>query len=213
MAVEPVAGPLRDTVAMALFSLVCFLDLFLFKHAFGADKPLVGVYSRAAVMGKSFLYLGSAVMLVALPALGAAAARRRDPWPLLMRFMGALAALQALGLAVLWAFTIPMLKLLLTDLPSLPEIAPLARWFALAAAPLALFQLTLLYSLVVHAKGMVTLMAVVSVAYVASLTWLATGPYGYVACLGGCSMTLLVGGLVVVHRAPAFDGQHVREAE
>jgi hypothetical protein len=204
---ESVAGPMRDTAAMALFSLVCFLDLFLFKHAYGADEGLVAMYSRAAVMGKSFLYLGSAVTLVALPALGKAKARREDLWPLLLRFMGALVAMQAAGLALLWAFTIPLLKLLVGDLPSLPQVAPLARWFALAAAPLALFQLTMLYALVTHARGMVTVMAVVTLAFVAALTWLADGPYGYVACLGACSMLLLVGGLFVARRSTAPVGK------
>lgn len=194
-----------DTAALALFSLMSFLDALMFKHAWDAlDPELVGRYSRAALVGKSLLYASAALTVVALPAFSAALARGQDSRPLLRRFLLAMAGIELAALAALWAFTPLVLKLVVGALPAaeLEAIAPLARALGLAAAPLALFQLVLLHGLAQRRRGLVPLLLAVAAAYGAVLKFWASSPLDYAACLAASSALLLAGGLWLSLRHP-----------
>jgi O-antigen/teichoic acid export membrane protein len=196
-------GLARDTVAMALFSVLCFLDILLFKHAHGGrDEDLVALYSRAALVGKSFLYVASAFTLVALPAISAAYARGENTRRLLWRFLLAMAAVDGFGLLVFWGATHLLLRTLLGDRPELDALVPVARSLAVAVIPLALFQLVMLYCLATHRQGLVPLMAVATAAYALALWGLGDSPASFIGCMGAMSLFLLLGGLALVVTQP-----------
>jgi O-antigen/teichoic acid export membrane protein len=189
---------------MALFSLLCFLDILLFKHAHGGqDEPLVAFYSRAALVGKSFLYVASAFTLVALPAFSAAYARAENTRRLLWRFLVAMATVECLGLLVFWSAAHLLLRVLLGDRPELDQVAPVALALAAAVVPLALFQLVMLYCLATHRKGLVPMMAAATVVYAVALRTLPPSPAVFIACLGSVSTLLLAGALALALRGPA----------
>lgn len=192
----------RDSAALACFSLVGFLDLFVYKNVHGgADPAVVDFYSRGALVGKSFLYLASAFNLVALPAISAAHARGQDVLKLLRRFLLAMAGVLGLGALLLWAFTPFALDLLLSPRPENAALVPVARLFALAVAPLALFQLVLYHGLAVGAPGFTRLLALAALLYYGALrTWHAS-PLQVIACLAAVSSGLLFAGLWLAWRA------------
>lgn len=199
-------GLVRDTMVMGLFSMLCYVDILLFKHAHGGqDEALVALYSRGALVGKSFLYVAAAFTLVALPSFSASAARGEDSRPLLGRFLLVMAGVQVAGLALLLAFTPLALRVLLGNLPDLGAIAPVARGMALAVVPLALFQLVMLHGLATHWRGLLPLMGAAVAVYGAALRWWADSALTYVACLGIVSTLLLVGGLALALR-PQTEG-------
>jgi O-antigen/teichoic acid export membrane protein len=197
-------GLLRDSLALALFSLICFLDIFVVKNALGGvDDAAVAFHSRAALAAKSFLYISTAVNLVALPHISAAFARGQDARPLLGRFLGAMALVQALGLAAFWLTTPWALSLLLGPIPELPQLVPITRVFALAVVPLALLQLVLVHGLAVGAPGFVRLLAVTAGLYYLALRAWGPAPMAVVLCLAGVATVALAGGLALVLRPAA----------
>jgi O-antigen/teichoic acid export membrane protein len=197
-------GLARDTAAMGLFSLLCFLDILLFKHAHGGqDEALVALYSRAALVGKSFLYVASAFTLVALPAFSAAYATGENTRRLLWRFLAAMAAVEGLGLLVFWGATRMLMSALLGDRPELDQLGPLALGLAAAVVPLALFQLVMLYCLATHRRGLLPLMAGATALYAAALRIVPPSPAAFIACLGSVSTVLLAGALALALRGPA----------
>jgi O-antigen/teichoic acid export membrane protein len=194
----------RDTAAMALFSLLCFLDILLFKHAHGGqDEALVALYSRAALVGKSFLYVASAFTLVALPAFSAAYARGENTRRLLWRFLVAMATVECLGLLLFWSADHLFLRVLLGDRPELDQVAPVALALAAAVVPLALFQLVMLYCLATHRQGLVPLMVGATALYAVALETLPPSPAVFIGCMGSVSALLLAGSLVLALRGAA----------
>ena len=195
-------GLTHDTLALALFSLMGYLDILVFKSSHGAtDAAGVAFYSRAALVGKSFLYIAAAFNLVALPVISAAHARGQATRLLLARFLGGMLLVQLLGLGGLWLLTRPLLDLMVGALPGNQAMVPLVRAFALGAIPLALFQLLLYYSMAVRARGFARLLAVTAgLYYLALRVWHGT-PEAVVACFTGAALTLLGLGLGLAWRA------------
>lgn len=148
---------LGDSLALALFALLGYLDLLVLKHHYSDERATL--YSRAALVAKSFMFLASALYLVLLPATARAAAARRDPRPLLLKFLGAAAGLNLLGLAVVWAAPGFCLRLLTGPDPATQAMAPLVPWFSLAVVPMALAQLVLGYLLALRQRHLVPALA------------------------------------------------------
>jgi len=182
-----------DTLALGLFSLLCFLDLFAAKHHW--SDAAAADYSRMALVAKSFLYAGSALVLVLLPAVSAARAKGRDPRPLLIKFLAAHAALLLAGLAAVWALTPWIIHLLCGPQAAFADLAPMVRWYSLAVVPLALAQLVLLYHLALGHRLPVLLLALVTGAYYLALESFHASPGQLVACLGAASGLALASGL------------------
>gem|GEM_PF-1875423 len=192
-----------DTLALGLFSLLCFLDLFAAKHHW--TEAAAADYSRMALVAKSFLYAGSALVLVLLPAVSAARARGQDTRPLLLKFLAAHAALLLAGLAVVWAMTPWIIHLLCGPQASFDSLAPMVRWYSLAVVPLALSQLVLLYHLALGRRLPVLLMALVTLAYYVLLELFHASAGQLVACLGAASGLALLSGLLLA-LGPAKKG-------
>ncbi len=152
-----------DTSALALFSLICYLDIFVAKHAW--DEGRASLYSRAALVAKSFLYLAGALNMVLLPVVSAARASKRDSRPVLMRFMGLVLLLQMIGLAVVWFQTEWCIRLLCGPDPAFQALAPLVRQFSASVVPLALFNVSLLYLLAHHSRKVVLLLLGLTLVY------------------------------------------------
>ncbi len=184
-----------DTLALGLFSLLCFLDLFEAKHHW--SEAAAADYSRMALVAKAFLYAGSALVLVMLPVVSAARAKGQDARPLLLKFLAAHAALLLAGLATVWAVTPWIIHLLCGPQDSFTALAPMVRWFCLAVVPLALAQLVLLYHLALGRRLPVLLLALVTAGYYGLLERFHASPGQLVACLGGASTLALLSGLAL----------------
>jgi hypothetical protein len=184
-----------DTVALGLFSLLCFLDLFEAKHYW--PEAMAADYSRMALVAKAFLYAGSALVLVMLPVVSAARAKGQDTRPLLLKFLAAHTALLLAGLAAVWVMTPWIIHLLCGPQESFTALAPMVRWFCLAVVPLALAQLVLLYHLALGRRLPVLLLALVTAGYYGLLERFHARPGQLVASLGLASTLALLSGLTL----------------
>ncbi len=101
---------LKDSLAMSGFSLLTFLDVIVAKNQLGAVDA--GMYARAATVGKSLLFLAAFFQFVALPAMRASWSRGEDPRPVALRFLGVMALIDFIALAVVWAITPLVIKIL-----------------------------------------------------------------------------------------------------
>jgi hypothetical protein len=195
-----------DAGALALFSLLCFLDALVVKHLF--DDARASLYSRAALVAKSFLYLASALNMVLLPVVASHRARSSDARSTLWRFMGLSALALLAGLAVVWAQTPWVIRLLCGSDPAFQALAPLVRGFSLAVAPLALLQLALYYHLALGSRRLLHALAVAVPAYAALLQWWAPDEGAIIVLLGGFSTALLLVALLKVPGRPTAASQN-----
>ncbi len=194
----------QDTAALGLFSLLCFLDIFIFKH-FHVEAE-AALYVRAALVAKAFLYLPSAFNLVALPAVAAARAKGKDFRPLLLKFLATMTAMELAGLAVLWNLTGLCIAVICGNRPEFLALAPLVRWFSLAVIPLALYQLVLMCQLAAGVPGTLALETGMVVAYAVLLELFHAAPFQLVGCLGAVGTLGLLAGLALSLRPPRKGG-------
>jgi O-antigen/teichoic acid export membrane protein len=145
-----------DTIALGLFSLFCYIDVMVLKHYL--DDSHAALYSRAALVAKSFLYLAAALNIVLLPAVASARAAGRDPRPILARLLGAALGLDLLGLAGLWLLTGWAIRLLCGPDPAFQSLIPLVRTLSLAMIPMGLFQMVLFYHVAMGSRLPLVLM-------------------------------------------------------
>lgn len=158
-----------DTLALVLLALVSYLDVLLLKHYYPDAEA--GLYARAALVAKSFLYLPAALNMVLLAAAARELAGGRDPRRLLERFLLGALALDVLGLAAVWGMTPFCLRTLAGDVPGLqsPDMISLTRWFSLAVIPLGLLQMVVAYLLAIRRRGVALITGALAVAYLAML--------------------------------------------
>ena len=158
-----------DTLALTLLALVSYLDVLVVKHYY-ADEP-AGLYMRAAMVAKSFLYLPAALNMILLAAAAREMAGGKDPRRLLERFMLGALALDALGLAGVWGLTPFCLRMLAGPDPKFttPDMITLTRWFSLAVIPLGLLQLVVVYLLAIRRLGVAVFMGVLALIYLGLL--------------------------------------------
>lgn len=176
-----------DTAALTLLALFCYLDVLALKHHYPEQRD--ALYSRAALLAKSFLYLPTALNMVLLAAAARAKAAGRDPRGLLLRFLAAALGLDLLGLAVVWARTSFCLGLLAGPDPAFhtPAMLGLTRWLSLAVLPLGLLQMVTAYLLAVRARGVALGLGILLLAYLAALRLSWDSELGVAACLGAAA--------------------------
>jgi hypothetical protein len=146
-----------DTLALGLFSLLCFIDVMVLQHHL--DPAASASYARAALVAKSFLYLAAAPNIVLLPAVASAKAAGHDPRPILAKFLGAALALDLAGLAGLWLLTGWSISLLCGPDPAFQALIPLVRDLSMAFIAVGLLQLVLFYHLAMGSRVPLYLMS------------------------------------------------------
>jgi O-antigen/teichoic acid export membrane protein len=176
-----------DTVALVLLALISYMDVLVLKHHYSDDRA--GLYSRAALLAKSFLYLPAALNTILLAAAARELAGGRDPRRLLERFLLGALVLDLAGLAVVWAATPFCLYVLAGPDPRFqtPEMLSLTRWFSVAVLPLGLLQMVVVYLLAIRRRGVALGMGVLSGVYLVALQAVWNSETAVVAALGACS--------------------------
>lgn len=178
---------LSDSLALTLLALLCYLDVVVLKHYYPDERA--GLYSRAALVAKSFLYLPSALNMVLLAAAAREVAGGRDPRRLLKLFLAGALALDAAGLAVVWARPAFCLGLVAGFDPrfATDTVLALIRWFSLAVVPLGLLQMVVAYLLAIRRRGIAVGLGVLALLYFGLLRQVWNNEFAVVASLGACS--------------------------
>lgn len=199
-----------DTLTLTLLALLCYLDVLVLKHHYTDERA--GLYSRAALVAKSFLYLPGALNMILLAAAARDLAGGRDPRRLLKWFLLGAVALDGMGLAVVWTRTPFCLGLLAGSDPRFRTDAMLVltRWFSLAVIPLGLLQMVAAYLLAVRAKGVSLGMGILATLYFAALSRVWDSELAVVAALGLCSFVGLGGALWSALVWPPKSPDHAR---
>lgn len=194
-----------DTLTLGLFSLFCYIDILVVKHHL--DDSGAALYSRGALVAKSFLYLAAALNIVLLPAVASARAAGRDPRPILIKLLGGALALDLIGLAGVWLLTPLAIRLLCGADPAFQTLIPLVRTLSLAIIPLGLFQMVLFYHVAMGSRLPLWLMAAGVPVLWLLLDGAAGDPMQVPARLGGIALLLLVLCTAAALRAPALNAE------
>ncbi len=181
-----------DAAVLGLFSLLCYLDIFVIKHQ--VDDNSAAMYGRAALVGKSFLYLAAAFNMVLLPSVSSARAKggSEEARHVLIKFLGAALLVDLAGLAFVWIFTDWVIQVLCGSDPKFLTLAPLVRIFSAAVIPLALSQLVLFYLLAARDYRALYFLGLAALIYALLLHGAATDSARVVHILGALSVSLLV---------------------
>lgn len=127
-------------------SLLSFVDGIVVKHYF--DPEQAAVYFRAAIVGRAFLYLPTALALVLFPKAAQRHALGESSFRLLMQAILYSLCVAAAGMAVCFLFVSPLA--VLVGATSSGAVEVLIRYFGLAVTPVALLQLLISHAMAVH---------------------------------------------------------------
>jgi len=132
--------------AIFFLSLLQFVDIVLVKHFFSSS--LAADYSTASVLGRTVIYLPTAVSVVMFPKASEEKARGRNPFSLLRKSL-IYSFLLCLGVA-LFFFLFPKLIINIFRPAYSVAVPPLLKVFGFALIPLALITIVVFYNLAVH---------------------------------------------------------------
>ncbi|OGG43412.1 MAG: hypothetical protein A3F84_22365 [Candidatus Handelsmanbacteria bacterium RIFCSPLOWO2_12_FULL_64_10] len=147
-------------------SLLSFVDGIVVKHYF--DSEQAAVYFRAAIVGKAFLYLPTALALVLFPKAAERHALQESSFRLLMQALGCSLAVAAAGFVVCFFFADP-LAVVVGGSSRAAEVASLIRCFGIAVTPVALIQLLINHDLAVRRTSAFYPLAAGTIAFVYTL--------------------------------------------
>ena len=142
------SGVYRYFVPIVLFlscqSLLSFVDSIVAKHYL--DPAQAGVYFRAAIVGKAFLYLPTAMAMVLFPKAATLYSLKESSFKLLGQAMGCSVAIALSGALVCYFFADPLAY----AVGGTSESGVLIRYFGLCVTPIALLQLLISHDLAVR---------------------------------------------------------------
>lgn len=144
-------------------SLLSFADAVVVKHYF--DPEQAGVYARAAIVGKAFLYLPTALAMALFPKASELYTLRESSFRLLMQAVGCSLAVAAAGVAVCFFFAGPLSAVV----GGSPEVADLIRYFGMAVTPVALLQVLISHDMAVQRTSALYPLALGTAAFVGVL--------------------------------------------
>jgi O-antigen/teichoic acid export membrane protein len=146
-------------------SLLSFVDAIVVKRYF--DPEQAAVYFRAAIVGKAFLYLPTALALVLFPKASELYALRESSFRLLIQAILYTLGVAVAGMAVCLLFAGPLA--VIVGGGHTPEVAGLIRYFGLAVTPVALLQLLISHAMAVHRTSALYPLAAGTLAFIGVL--------------------------------------------
>ncbi len=164
------SGVYRYFVPVILFltcqSLLFYVDSIVVNHYF--DREQANIYATAAIAGKAFLFLPTALALVLFPKASELYALRESSFRLLIQAILYTLGVAAAGVAVCFLFAGP-LSVIVGGASSASEVAGLIRYFGLAVTPVALLQLLISHAMAVHRTSALYPLAAGTLAFIGVL--------------------------------------------
>lgn len=165
------SGVYRYFVPVILFltcqSLMSYVDSIVVKHYLAPAQA--DVYAMAAIVGKAFLFLPTALALVLFPKASELYALRESSFRLLMQALGCSLIVALAGAAVCFLFASPLSVLIGAPPSSASEVAGLIRYFGLAVTPVALLQVLISHDMAVHRTSALYPLAAGTIAFIGVL--------------------------------------------
>jgi O-antigen/teichoic acid export membrane protein len=150
---------------LACQSLLSFVDGIVVKRYF--DPEQAAVYFRAAIVGKAFLYLPTALAVVLFPKASQLYALQESSFRLLGQAILYSLIMAVAGVAVCFLFAGPLA--VIVGGGHTPEVAGLIRYFGLAVIPVALLQLLISHAMAVHRTSALYPLAAGTLAFIGVL--------------------------------------------
>ena len=129
--------------ALLLFSLMTYIDMVLVKHYFTPQEA--GYYGAASLVGKAFLFIPMAFIMVMFPQTAHQHTIQEDAYPLLKRTL-AMGMFFCIAGVICCFFLAHYLVLFLFGKEYL-SIVPLIKYFGLAISPLAMVNVFINFNL------------------------------------------------------------------
>jgi len=163
------SGVYRYFVPIILFltcqSLLFYVDSIVVNHYF--DQEQAKIYATAAIVGKAFLFLPTALALVLFPKASELYALRESSFRLLIQAILYTLCVAVAGMAVCFLFAGPLS--VIVGGGHTPEVAGLIRYFGLAVTPVALLQLLISHAMAVHRTSALYPLAAGTLAFIGVL--------------------------------------------
>lgn len=133
------------------FAVLTNIDLILVKHIFSPEEA--GMYSAVSVLGKTILYLPSAIVLALFPMVSEADAVNSDAFRILNRGLLYTAAISSFGVAGFILFPEFFLKVLFGSRFS--NAAPLLKYYSLAMMAVSVTSILITFNLARRKTGFI----------------------------------------------------------
>ncbi len=144
-----------------------FLDLLLVKHYFAPHNA--GIYSAISLIGKILLFVVGFVPTIVLPKATALAADGKNPISMLIQAGIAMAVISISGLALLWAFPVPIVAAVVGR--AFVAAAPYLFTYGCAMTLLAVTTLVATYKIALHRFDFVAPIIVVPVLEIVGIAY------------------------------------------
>lgn len=146
-------------------SLLSFVDSIVVNHYF--DREQANIYATAAIVGKAFLFLPTALALVLFPKASELYVLRESSFQLLIQAILYTLCVAVAGMAACLLFAGPLA--VIVGGGHTPEVAGLIRYFGLAVTPVAILQLLISHAMAVHRTSALYPLAAGTLAFIGVL--------------------------------------------
>ena len=198
-----------DTACLALFGLLCYLDLFVAKNTQSADAA--ALYARAGIVARCFLLVPVAFTPLVLGETAAACVAGLDPRPILRRAMTVNAAIMLAGIVAVSIVPGFAVRAFCGPGPFEPAVA-LAPWLSAAMIPLGSLLLPLYQMLVTRRRAALGIAFGAALSYGAALAIFHDTVEQIVGCLAATGGVWAVVATVVAFRRTTPDSTAATQA-
>ena len=157
-------------ISLGCLSVISYVDGgIVVKHYFSGEEA--GIYQKAAIIGKAFLYFPAALVVVLFPKASELYTSRGRSTGLLTMTVWYSSVISVLGIGLCFLlsdFVASMIAPQLSEV-EVKQISALLKYFGLAITPIALISILVNYNLAVHRMKFIYVILCGMVLYVAAL--------------------------------------------
>lgn len=192
-------------ISLSCFSVLSNADALIVKHYFAPEEA--GIYLKAAIIGKAFLYLPMALVVVLFPKASELYSLREKSTRLLNGTLLYSAIVSLAGIVICFFASDRIASFIGKDPRHFGRIGELIRYFGMAITPIALISILVNYNLALHRMGLIYSIFLGTAAFVVFLVLFHQSLPQVLWTIGICGGTMFTVFLVstfIAERRPCF---------
>ena len=177
-------------ISLGCFSVLSNADALIVKHYFVPEEA--GIYLKAAIIGRAFLYLPMALVVVLFPKASELYSLREKSTKLLNGTLLYSAIISVAGIAVCFLASDLIASFIGKDPRNFGRIGELIRYFGMAITPIALMNILIHYNLALHRMGFIYSIILGAAVFITSLVLFHSSLLQVLWTIGICGWTMFV---------------------